>query len=77
MPVAERNARLEDQRKRLQGVHFNPETEPGHKLVDTVCQMGTDQTLEWTPWEKLTSRSSEITHSQKDLKFSLDHQGGV
>ena len=77
MPVAERNARLEDQRKRLQGVHFSPETEPSHKLVDTVCQMGTDQTLEWTPWEKLTSRGSEITHSQKDLKFSLDGQGGV
>ena len=73
MPAAERNARLGDQRKRLQGVHFSPETEPGHKLVDTVCQVGTDQTLEWTPWKKLTSRGSEITHSQKDLKLSLDH----
>ena len=54
-----------------------PETEPSHKLVDTICQMAVDQTLEWTPWEKLTSRSSEITHSQKDLKFSLDSQGSV
>ena len=77
MPIAERNARLEDQKKRLPGLHFSPETEPSHKLVDTVCQMATDQTLEWTPWEKLTSRSSEITHSQKDLKFSLDSQGSV
>ena len=77
MPVAERNARLEDQKKRLPGIHFSPETEPSHKLVDTICQMATDQTLEWTPWEKLTSRSSEITHSQKDLKFSLDSQGSV
>jgi hypothetical protein len=77
MPVAERNARLEDQKKRLPGLHFSPETEPSHKLVDTICQMAVDQTLEWTPWEKLTSRSSEITHSQKDLKFSLDSQGSV
>ncbi|CAL1146023.1 unnamed protein product [Cladocopium goreaui] len=77
MPVAERNARLEDQKKRLPGLHFSPETEPSHKLVDAVCQMATDQTLEWTPWEKLTSRSSEVTHSQKDLKFSLDSQGSV
>ena len=69
MPVAERNARPVDQRKRLQGVHFSPETELSHKLVDTVCQMGTDQTLEWVPWEKLTSWGSEITHSQKDLKL--------
>ena len=52
MPVAERNARLEDQRKRLQGVHFSPEAEPSHELVDTVCQMETEQTLEWTPWGK-------------------------
>ena len=32
MPVAERNARLEDQKKRLQGIHFSPETEPSHQL---------------------------------------------
>ena len=77
MPLAERNARLEEQKGRLVGVFFSPETEPSHKLVDTISQMSIDQTLEWTPWEKLTSRASEITHSQKDLKISLDASGGL
>ena len=77
MPVAERNARLSDQKNRLNGLHFSPENEPSHKLVDMICQMGVDQTLEWIPWEKLTSRAAEITHSQKDFKISFDSQGGL
>ncbi|CAK9099135.1 unnamed protein product [Durusdinium trenchii] len=77
MPVAERNARLSDQKNRLTGLHFSPENEPSHKLVDMICQMGVDQTLEWIPWEKLTSRAAEITHSQKDFKISFDSQGGL
>ena len=48
-----------------------------HKLVDTINQMGVDQTLEWIPWEKLNSRASEITHTQKDFKRSFDHSGNV
>lgn len=77
MPVAERNARIADQKARLVGLHFSPENEPSHKLVDLVVQMSVDQTLEWLPWEKLTSRASEITHSQKDFKLSFDSQGGL
>ena len=37
MPLAERNAKLEDQKKRMPGLHFGSEKEPIHKLVDTVC----------------------------------------
>ena len=77
MPVAERNARIEDQKTRLVGLHFSPENEPSHKLVDSIVQMGIDQTLEWLPWEKLTNRASEITHSQKDFKLSFDAQGSL
>eukprot|EP00438_Fugacium_kawagutii_P020043 Skav228255 [mRNA] locus=scaffold1171:24529:25719:+ [translate_table: standard] len=77
LPVAERNARLADQKTRLAGVHFSSETEPSHKLVDTVNQMGVDQTLEWIPWEKLTNRASEITHTTKDFKLSFDSHGGI
>ena len=55
LPVAERNSRLEDQKRRL-GLHFSPESEPSHKLVDTINQMGVDQTLEWIPWEKSPAR---------------------
>ena len=67
MQVAQRNACLESQCKRLQGVHFIPEAETSHRRVDTVCQVGTEQTLEWTFLERLTSRGSEIANPQKDL----------
>ena len=77
MPVAERNARITEQKHRLVGIHFSPETEPSHKLVDLVVQMGVDQNLEWLPWEKLTNRAAEITHSQKDFKLSFDAQGAL
>ena len=77
MAIAERNPRLADQKARLVGVHFSLESEPSHKLVDTICQMGADQSLQWLPWEQLTSRASEITHSEKDWKISFDSQGAL
>ena len=77
MPIAERNSRLALQRDRLKGVHFSTETEPSHKLADLVNQFAIDQSVEWLPWEKLTSRSSEITHSEKDLRISFDSSGNL
>ena len=77
MAIAERNQRLADQKARLTGLHFAPETEPSHKLVDTICQMGADQSLQWAPWEQLTSRASEITHTEKDWKISFDSAGAL
>ena len=59
IPLAERMARLQQQKARLTGVHFSSETEPAHKLVDTVFQMCQDQQIHWIPWEKLLSRASE------------------
>ena len=77
LAIAERSSRLADQKARLVGVHFSPECEPSRKLVDTVCQMGADQSLQWIPWEQLTSRSAEITHSEKDWKLSFDSNGSL
>ena len=48
-----------------------------HKLVDKICQMATDQLLEWLPWDQLTSRAREITHSQKEFKISFDSSGSL
>ena len=39
--------------------------------------MGADQSLQWIPWEQLTSRSAEITHSEKDWKLSFDSNGSL
>ena len=75
IPLAERMARLQQQQVRLSGVHFSSETEPSHKLVDTVFQMCQDQQIHWIPWEKLLSRASEVLSSKKDLQINFDSSG--
>ena len=77
IPLPERIARLEQQRARLQGVHFSSETEPAHKLVDLVFQMCQDQQVTWVPWEKLISRASEITSSKKEMHITFDTSGSL
>ncbi len=77
IPLPERIARLEQQRGRLQGVHFSSETEPAHKLVDLVFQMCQDQQVTWVPWEKLTSRANEITLSKKEMHITFDSSGSL
>ena len=77
IPLPERIARLEQQRTRLPGVHFSSETEPAHKLVDLVFQMCQDQQVTWVPWEKLSSRASEITSSKKEMHITFDTSGSL
>ncbi len=77
IPLPERIARLEQQRARLQGVHFSSETEPAHKLVDLVFQMCQDQQVVRVPWEKLISRASEITSSKKEMHITFDSSGSL
>lgn len=77
VPMPERIARLEAQRGRLPGLHYSSETEPSHKLVDTVFQMITDQQITWVPWERLTNRASEAVNSKKDLQITFDASGSL
>ncbi len=77
IPMPERLARLEAQKTRLPGLHYSSETEPSHKLVDTVFEMLTDQEVTWIPWEKLTSRASEAVNNKKDLQITFDASGSL
>ena len=77
LPIAERVARSRDQQARLTGVLFSPENEPSHKLVDAVFQMIADQQIVWLPWEKLTSRSSEIVQSKHEMAINFDASGSL
>ena len=78
LPIAERTSRLADQKARLVGVSITPELEPSHKLIDTVCQMSLDQQLSWIPWDKLTSRASEVMAASKtDLNITFDVNGAL
>ena len=78
LPIAERTSRLADQKARLVGVSITPELEPSHKLVDTVRQMSLDQQLSWIPWDRLTSRASEVMATSKaDLNITFDSNGAL
>ena len=77
IPLAERMARLQQQKARLAGVHFSSETEPAHKVVDMVFQMCQDQQVVWIPWEKLLSRASEITSAKKEMHITFDSHGSL
>ena len=75
LAIAERAARLEEQRKNLAGVHISCESEPSHRLVDTVFQQAADQLLVWLPWEKLTSRAQEVLSQEPDMSLFFDNAG--
>ncbi len=77
IPLAERMARLEQQKTRLPGVHFSSETEPSHKLVDLVFQMCQDQQVAWLKYEKHVSRAIEITSSKKEMHITFDAGGSL
>lgn len=77
MPAPERVARLDAFKQKYPGLHYSSETEPSHKLVDRVCQMATDQLLEWVPWNQLTTRVHEVTNTQKEMKISFDGNGSL
>ncbi|CAE7743608.1 unnamed protein product [Symbiodinium sp. CCMP2592] len=65
LPLAEKQARAEDQRRRLSGVHIERDLVPSHALVDLCCHMH-DVGITWISPGKCTSRESEIQLSTKD-----------
>ena len=77
MPLAERTQRIAALQKRLVGIHWTVDIEPSHKLQDSVAQMVTDQSLVWIPWDRLTSRSLEITAEKLDPSVSFDSSGNL
>ncbi|CAE7236604.1 unnamed protein product, partial [Symbiodinium microadriaticum] len=77
MPLAERTQRIAALQKRLVGIRWTVDIEPSHKLQDSVAQMVTDQSLVWIPWDRLTSRSLEITAEKLDPSVSFDSSGNL
>ena len=65
LPLAEKAARAEDQRRRLAGVHIERDLVPSHALVDLCCHMH-EWGVTWISPGKCTSRESEIQLSTKD-----------
>ena len=77
MPLAERMARIEKQKKELKGLVINAASEPSHALVDKFQSMIDDGYLTYIGPEKCLSREEEITKEKKDTSIAIDTSGGL
>ena len=77
LPLAERVARLEDQRSRLPGVVWDSHTEPAHRLLDHFMSMVENGVLTYVAPNKCSSRSAEIAGERHHPEVSLDASGNI
>ncbi len=77
LPTAERKARSDNQRTRLTGVVWGPESEPSHQLVDRFVTMMEDNVVSYVKPELCTSRSMEVLNSKFQQTFSLSSDGNL
>ena len=67
LPIVKKQARLEDQRRRLVGVEIEGELQPSFQLVDAVNNMIETNTVQWIAPSKATSRDQEVLQGAKNL----------
>ena len=72
VPIAEKNARLEQLRNRFQGLNIHGTGEPSHCLLDECCAQFESRTLKYIEPARCTSRENEITASKSDKKLRSD-----
>lgn len=77
LPTAERKARADNQRARLTGVVWGPETEPSHQLVDRFVAMVEENVVSYVKPELCTSRSMEVLNSKSHQTFALSSDGNL
>ena len=72
----ERADLYERQVKRLSGLSLRGPLEPSDALVDIFCGMYESNRLRFVPWEKYTSKESELEKESKpEHLFSIDSSG--
>ena len=64
--MVEKQARLEDQRRRLVGFEIEGELPPSFQLVDAVNNMIEINTVQWIAPSKATSRDQEVLQGAKN-----------
>ena len=77
LPTAERQARANEQRTRLVGVTWGPDSEPSHQLVDRFVAMCEENVISYVKPELCTSRAQEILSSKQSQSFSLSSDGNL
>jgi hypothetical protein len=67
LPIVEKQARLENQKRRLIGVEIEGELQPSFQLVDAVNNMIETNTVQWIAPSRATSRDQEVLQGAKNL----------
>jgi len=76
LPVAEKQARLQEQEGRLRGIRIRGELQPSCALVDLVAHIKETNCITWIAPSKCSKRDSEIQNSLKEKSsvLSLEQQ---
>ena len=69
--------RIGQQKNRLTGISFTPQSEPSHSLIDKVCQQLEDNVVTYIELNKCSSRHDEALHAKRDTALALDQSGGL
>ena len=69
--------RIRQQKLRLVGLSFTPQSEPSHTLIDKVCQQLEDNVVNYIELSKCSSRQDETLHAKTDSSVTLDTSGGL
>ena len=77
VPVPEKRARLDLQRRRLSGMEITGELEPSHQLLDMTNQQYESGIIMWIPASKCAKREAEILATGKDKGSLLQVEQNV
>ena len=77
LPLAEKMDRIGQQKNRLTGISFTPQSEPSHSLIDKVCQQLEDNVVTYIELNRCSSRRDEALHAKMDTALALDQSGGL
>ncbi|CAE7219633.1 unnamed protein product [Symbiodinium microadriaticum] len=77
VPVPEKRARLDMQRRRLTGMEISGELEPSHQLLDLINQQYESGIITWVPASKCSKREAEILAGGKDKGSLLQVEQNV
>ena len=77
LPQAERNERIEAQRRRLSGLILTSHTTPAHSCIDHVTDMCENNTLKYLPINRWVSRFQEMSLQKKDASVQMDNEGNL
>eukprot|EP00435_Cladocopium_sp_Y103_P065489 s261_g27.t1 len=72
IPYAEKTARMDQIRERLQGLNIQGHGEPSHSLLDECGHQSETRTLRYIEPNRCTSRENEVTSGRTDKKLKLD-----